>query len=124
MNGFIEVTCTRKNGSAYKRLIAVEEIVSVIEENNYAYDLTSARGFFAYFSTESMTSEVAMRQALSLLTGYSKTGVQAQRNPFFSMEFTFTSEAGKTYVKTVDAYLGELKYDVTGITTDKDEIIF
>lgn len=40
------------------------------------------------------------------------------------MEFTFTSEAGKTYVKTVDAYLGELKYDVTGITTDKDEIIF
>ena len=36
MNGFIEVTCTRKNGSAYKRLIAVEEIVSVIEENNYA----------------------------------------------------------------------------------------
>ena len=65
-----------------------------------------------------------MRQALSLLTGYSKTGVQAQRNPFFSMEFPFTREAGKTYVKTVDAYLGELKYDVTGITTDKDEIIF
>ena len=101
-----------------------KEIQFSLTDKMIEYDLTSARGFFAYFSTESMTSEVAMRQALSLLTGYSKTGVQVQRNPFFSMEFTFTSEAGKTYVKTVDAYLGELKYDVTGITTDKDEIIF
>ncbi len=37
MNGFIEVTCTRKNGSAYKRLIAVGEIVSVIEDHNHAF---------------------------------------------------------------------------------------
>ena len=53
MSGFIEVTCTRKNGSAYKRLIAVEEIVSVIEENNYAFiEFVKTKNRHALFGTE------------------------------------------------------------------------
>ncbi len=57
MNGFIEVTCTRKDGSAFKRLIAVGEIISVIEDHNHAFiefgQTKSGRAIFGSEVTES-----------------------------------------------------------------------